>query len=605
MLQFPFQLGGIGLFQYRKLSRDLGDLYFNNVSLLLHMNGGDNSTSFIDSSLTARTFTTYGNAKISAAQGMFGSTSGVFDGNGGYISTPATTNLDLTSGDFTIEGWIYPTSSPTNSQQILNKDGVFGTSSSQYVIEYISGGKINAGLGNGNGTNPTITTYTGTSTIALNTWHHFALVKSGTSVNLYVNGVSEASGTAPTMYEGNKPLLIGYQTGQPSSTYFNGYIDDIRITKGVARYTANFTPPTLPFPDCASDLYYSFVPLLLNMNGDNSSNIFTDSSPKGRSPTITGTPTISTTQSKFGGASGDFTAGTGYLDYGTSTDWAFGTGDFTVECWVYITAMPSGYYYSPIGNWVSNTGWCLFIRPSGTLDWHGDTTVFTSASGALTTNTWYHIAYSRQGSTGRLFIDGTQVATGTDTTNLSLDIALRVGSNGTSTDTYKGYIDDVRITKGIARYTGAFTKPEGPLADIGTQYRYWRLNVTANNGDAYLAASEFEVHATLGGTTIFTGGSSSASTVFGGLPVSNLFDGSTSTVWAATTNTGWVRYDLGLGKTSGVMEFVVKSRGDGYATQAPKDFSLQGSNDGVNWDTLKTITNQTGWGLGETRTFQI
>lgn len=84
-----------------------------------------------------------------------------------------------------------------------------------------------------------------------NTWVHLAAVKSGSTLTLYQNGVNVASATqSGTIVDGGKPLLIGYETGQGASVYFDGYLEDIRITKGIARYTANFTPPIQPLPRC-------------------------------------------------------------------------------------------------------------------------------------------------------------------------------------------------------------------------------------------------------------------------------------------------------------------------------------------------------------------
>lgn len=226
-----------------------GDASFASVSLLLHCDGSNGSTTFTDSSSTPKTVTASGGAQVSTAQSKFGGASAMFDGSGDYLSVTYNSALSLISGDFTIETFIYVIATTAGSMSILSKDGVSGSSYNQYAMQVTSAGKLSAWLGNGNGVSPTGTAYTGSTTITTGAWHHVALVKSGSTCLGFLDGTQEWSASAETMYEGSKALLIGYETGQPSSAYFNGHIDELRITKGVARYTSNFTPPAAAFPD--------------------------------------------------------------------------------------------------------------------------------------------------------------------------------------------------------------------------------------------------------------------------------------------------------------------------------------------------------------------
>jgi len=238
--------GGSGVVIIRYPAPAEPDPYFAYVVALLHFDGAAGSTTFTDSCASPNTVTAHGAVQISTAHPKFGA-SGAFDGAGSYLTTPHATPLNLVGVDFTIEGWFYPTSLTSGNMDVVNKDGVAGTSYSQYDLSITSAGKLFAWLGNGNGTSNPGTGYTGTTTITLNAWHHFALVKSGSTCLGFVDGAQEWSAPAATMYDGGKPLYVGYQNGQPASTYFNGYIDELRITKGVARYTAPFTPPTAAF----------------------------------------------------------------------------------------------------------------------------------------------------------------------------------------------------------------------------------------------------------------------------------------------------------------------------------------------------------------------
>ena len=192
---------------------------------------------------------TVGNAQIDTTIKKYGTGSLVFDGNGDYLSIKDSVDLNMTAGDFTIEAWVRASATSTQSQMILSKDGQVGVAYAQYVIAFNPSRKIDAAVGSGNGTSYT-QAISSTTVLSLDVWYHVAFVKSGTTLTLYINGTSEASATQTgTMTTGNRPLLIGWQQGQPVQQYFNGYLDDLRITKGIARYTANFTPPTAALPD--------------------------------------------------------------------------------------------------------------------------------------------------------------------------------------------------------------------------------------------------------------------------------------------------------------------------------------------------------------------
>jgi len=223
------------------------DPFAANVVSLLHFEGADASTTFTDSCASPNIFTAYGNAHISTAQKQFGSASGAFDGAGSYLTTPHSAALNLVGVDFTIEGWVYLTSLTSGNMEIVGKDGIAGVSYMQWDVAITPAGKLVVWLGNGNGVSNPGTGYTGTTAMTLNAWHHFALVKSGSTCLGFVDGAQEWSAPAATMYDGGKPVYVGYQDGQPAASFLHGYIDELRITKGVARYTAPFTPPTAAF----------------------------------------------------------------------------------------------------------------------------------------------------------------------------------------------------------------------------------------------------------------------------------------------------------------------------------------------------------------------
>lgn len=225
-----------------------GDPHYNDVSLLLHMDGVDGSTTFTDSSPASKAVTAYGNAKISTAQSKFGGASAYFDGNGDYLGAPASTNFGFGTADFTIEFWVCPASLPTNSAKVIY-DQRYALSDKLPTLLTYTGGNVIYGTG---GTDK-ITSNAGALAVGINT--HIAVARSSGVTRLFVNGLLAGSAwTDATDYAISRPI-IGGAGDFPSGPYnFNGYIDELRITKGVAHYTATFTPPTAPFPDRAPQL---------------------------------------------------------------------------------------------------------------------------------------------------------------------------------------------------------------------------------------------------------------------------------------------------------------------------------------------------------------
>lgn len=209
------------------------DPYYDDVMLLMHMEGSNNGTSFTDSSKNAYTCTANGNAVTSTTQAKFGDSSGLFDGNGDFVAVTA--DLRLT-GDFTVECWVYPTATLSGSRWVLN----IGTEASgRFVFGFIGG--VLAMDRFGVATN----TFTG-ATVSLNTWTHIALTRAGTTVYPFLGGTlySTVSSVSATLGNNNGNQRVGCSSTLTQS--FIGHIDDFRITRK-ARYTSSFTPPTRAF----------------------------------------------------------------------------------------------------------------------------------------------------------------------------------------------------------------------------------------------------------------------------------------------------------------------------------------------------------------------
>lgn len=209
------------------------DPNWSSVSLLLHMDGTDGSTTFTDQK--GKTVTAVGNAQIDTAQYKFGGASGLFDGTGDRLTVPASADFNFGTGDLTIEWWARFNS--VSGIQYFYEIGLNNTmarlqNGTTLLVYNAAGANMNTNI----------------STLSANTWYYMAVVRSGNNWNFYVNGTSVANGTrSGNAGDSTNTLYIGDYT---SAGYaFNGWLDDFRITKGVARYTANFTPPSAAFPN--------------------------------------------------------------------------------------------------------------------------------------------------------------------------------------------------------------------------------------------------------------------------------------------------------------------------------------------------------------------
>jgi hypothetical protein len=223
----------------QKVPPTVWDPNFLNVSLLLHGDGTNGSTTITDSSPSPKTVTAFGNAQISTAQSKFGGASIAFDGTGDYLSTPATSAFVFGTNNFTIELWVR--FATVTGIQALYDQRLAVTPGPQPTL-YTNGSSLFYYFNNAN----RITI----ATVSTNQWYHLAISKQGSSMRAFIDGVQGGSTYVDsTSYTTGANVLVGADFIGPGGSGLNGYIDDLRITKGVARYTGNFTPPTAPFPD--------------------------------------------------------------------------------------------------------------------------------------------------------------------------------------------------------------------------------------------------------------------------------------------------------------------------------------------------------------------
>jgi hypothetical protein len=234
------------------------DAFFSSVSLLLNMNGTNESTTFTDSSNTPKTVTAFGDAKVSTTQSKFGQ-SAIFDGTGDYLEIANNAAFDFGTGDLTIEAWLYISANSGTDPEGNRGASVVNTwnasgSLSGYALNVLGNSTTTGtGLAFDTWSSASATVYRATVNVSQATWHHVAVSVSGGTRRLFLNG-TEASGSTSTVSSGYtqaNSLGNAFRIGRSSYINYplalNGFIDDLRVTKGVARYTANFTPPAAEF----------------------------------------------------------------------------------------------------------------------------------------------------------------------------------------------------------------------------------------------------------------------------------------------------------------------------------------------------------------------
>ncbi|NBR25083.1 MAG: LamG domain-containing protein, partial [Micrococcales bacterium] len=455
---------GFGLFS--SLTTLTTDPYFKYVTMLLHgdgTNGAQNNT-FLDSSTNNFTITRNGNTTQGSFSPYGSNWSNYFDAYTKYLTVNAQTALSFGTGDFTIEAWVYVTSISSYAGILETRPGVTGQT---YVfgIYNSSGNRLDFYMG------PSVTRLTSASTVNLNSWNHVAVSRSGTTVRLFINGVLDANTvtTSASIDANATTQLIG--TIRDGDGYnLNGYISNLRVVKGTAVYTSSFIPSTAPLTAISGT---SLLTCQSNRFIDNSTNAF--------AITVNGTPSVqrfspfsptAAYSAATVGGSGYFDGSGDYLTVPSNAAWAFGTGDFTIECWVNPSTQ-GGHgnsnndciidFRPGVNGGAYGT---LYIRSSGTgVTWYANGANQING-GAIPNNTWTHVVVSRVSGNTRLFLNGIQSGgTYADSTNYAQGTPWIALFNDTiGSGFFNGYITDMRVVKGSG--VTSVTVPTAPLTAI-------------------------------------------------------------------------------------------------------------------------------------------
>ena len=487
------------------------DAYFNLVTLLLNTtatNGAQNNT-FLDSSTNNFTITRNGNT----TQGTFTpfsqtGWSNYLNGSSDYLTAAQNAAFNLGTGQFTVECWVY-----WNGTTLSN--GGYG------LINLGDG--ANAGVFTGWGLimdfdfsgKPTFFRYDGSSysyqsstTLTANQWNHIAVSRnSSNTLSMWINGSRVFTGTVTTSFNNvnTNPLYIGRRVdgGVGGTHYFPGSISNVRVVTGTDVYGAANATITVPTSALTAVSGTALLTCQSNRFVDNSTNAFAitaNGTPSVRafSPFA---PTAAYSTSVVGG-SGYFDGSGDYLTAASNSAFAFGTGSFTWETWFYSTGAISRdaiFYDLGSGNTsgsfaVFTTGSTLYVRINGT----GQDLTYTLTSSWL--NSWHHLAVVRNGTTLTVYLDGVSVASGTraqDVTQSSPYIGN--GAGVFSGYPFLGYLSGMRVVKGTAVYTAAFTPPTAPLTAIsGTS-----LLLSGTNAGIFDSAAKNDLE-TIGSSQVST-----------------------------------------------------------------------------------------------------
>ena len=463
------------------------DPYFDSVSLLAPLSGEDGDTTSTDLSNNAHTITFNGNSVLDGDIRKFGFTSVKFDGTEDGLTIADDASLTLGSGDFTMECHVRFNGTQTATGNLDTHKGVWmskwtnGTGTAEWVWGWRFDGNIYWTY-SVNGTNSVDLNVQTSYSPPADQWIHFAVCRSGTTVYHYIDGVMSGSGSmgTDTIYDSATEVRIsGYGNAGTLREEFDGWVENVRITKGVCRYPdgTTFTPPERAYPTVQNvngDQYFNNVVLLLPFDGTDGATTTTDFSNSAHTMTFEGTAQLDTAVVKYGDSSLLLDGDSDYITAPDSTDWQFGSGDFTIEFWYYFNNIIDDVFVSYWSNTTNERCWYFgWVDSVNQWRWvHYNTSnqqnVAMSYSHNPSLSQWYHIAITRASGTFRFFLDGTLVDT--DST-WSADVirtpgtttTLGVGNLFSNSNFYSdGQFDDLRITKGVARYTSSFTPPTGP-----------------------------------------------------------------------------------------------------------------------------------------------
>jgi len=426
------------------------DDQFNRVSFLSHFEGSNNgvNNAFDDGSTSNHTITANGNV----TQGSFGPFARPdgewgwdFDGDD-YLTIAYSSDFNFGTGSFTVEAFVF-------LKDLSGIQGIYSTNTGANpvpkIVMYLDGATpklhINALNGSGN------LSLNSTTDITVGTWNHIAFVRNSSTWYWFINGTQAGTGSNSTNITfSNVATTIGYG-GESYFSAMNGFISNFRVVNGTALYTSNFTAPTSPLTAITNTK-------LLTCQ----SNRFVDNSASAHTFTLSGNPAVTAfgpilTSSVYkagtNGASAYFDNSGDSLSIPSSSDFGFGTGDYTISFMVFLTAINDYDTILAVGS--GNNGLGLFIQNGVNLAFgRAGTAVDVTFSNVFTgLGQWNSIVFKRASGVVTVYVNGSSVGTN-NTSSSQFDYQAAAISIGTETNgsanPFGGIISNFRIVKGTA-----------------------------------------------------------------------------------------------------------------------------------------------------------
>ena len=386
-----------------------------------------------------------------------------FDGTTDFLSLSSNTDFAMGTGDFTVECWVYVVKQThveggygqrifdSNTGQLsiyINSDGTGG-----YVGALVSGTDIRPTVSHG--------------IAPEGTWTHAAICRSGDDFRIFVNGKEAAHRSGTGSVASSADFRIGARASGEGG--FKGHISNLRVIKGQALYTENFKPPM-------RELEVTPETVLLACQSKTDASL----EKTGKTITVTGnavaselTPGILTPVVKSGGGSAitgsvEFTSTTDALVLSAGEDFAYGTGDFTIEAWIQPQGKPNGETKAIFTQSQSGNDYIIFKVDSDKAikATFGSTTV---SGGTVEVGSWHHVAVTRASNTVKIFVNGVASAgttVSTDFSDTTRNPTIGQYTHAYGSIEYYGFISNFRINKGTALYTDDFIPPTKELKKV-------------------------------------------------------------------------------------------------------------------------------------------
>jgi hypothetical protein len=400
-----FEIGAVQVEQKGYATPFVGDGQFArpaSVNLMIHGDVGTGQNIY-DSSPSKHTIAVGGNTTHSAAQSKFSGGSIYFDGTGDSL-TATSTDFAVGSGEFTIDAWLYKTAS-TDYETLFDTYSAAG--SNGFLCGLWTNSTISFYSENGIGW----VAASGSTQVALNTWTHLAWVRSGNNLRMFVDGVQQTNVTFGADNLDSSSLIIG---GRSTAQYITGYMDEMRITKGTALWTSNFTPPT------RRNLS---APVVDRSSHDNGGNFATTDM------TDVATYRVGEVIRPIGSAVWDFDGTDDWIAVGDNSSLDFGTGDFSISFWLYLESNTDAgvrwllekgqndlqIYQVEVGDARGDNKIQLVV---------GDGTDYASPiTSVAVANQWANIAMTFSGITAKIYLNGTLQDTQTMSNGVAQDLS--------------------------------------------------------------------------------------------------------------------------------------------------------------------------------------